>query len=870
MEQLAHVEACRLCANFYVTGAEVEFVHLFQPLAGLDEQLEFARTQLTNWQLQISNDDGLPQRICANCFAQFCNIHAFRQQCVLAQQKLLQSFVGVGLSANNAATDDSKTQTNTSTSANADLTSDSELLNGLKIESPVTSAELMASLDCLQTPTTSADVIASLDGLQLPASVAETLSMLTQELTTMQSGTLLDNSANSITTHANMDTKTAQTNVFEFNAATTTAQNIYYTQQTPITTVSAVTSTPSVTLVASGSTEPATKCSKASDIDLEDMLQGSIIQKNTNTSTGLKVPTQVESAAAQQKYASYDELLDDDLISCSDPDDSHEMDEQEADVDPNTQTRISRNPFACQYCYCPSSGSIDHLVFDSADALSQHFFDVHDPNLPYTCPYCPQKYSSVKQRDYHVRLIHPTAAKAEHCNYCKKTLRSPKELHEFNCQYVSNWHCDTCDQRFMQVPLGRFRTHQRHHAACKFKCRDCARVFVRRANLEAHERMHRPSANHTIQCEQCKEVFSNDYELRRHKYQAHNGALPVRCAYCHKGFVSMAFLSRHTQHFHPDKLNNSNYASATCSNCGCAFSSINKLRLHLHRPRDENGRCIEIMHEVAPYQERAGQVRRQRLHSCHHCNKRFSTRATLEKHMATHEAVTYGCNECTTTFENVNQLKQHVMQLHVKPRYLKCDHCDKRFCYMRELQQHQKVHFAGFEEKTLHCPIYKCGFVASCAREAHDHAILKHKLVACEYCDGLFARNRLSIHLRTVHATEIGVTESNNNSNQGSLRTNTSLAAQNEDSLAVASILNNINTQVSNNDIMVSFEDSANNGGEKVRVELVHQQTPSMGSLVLQEQTSNTFRPLSPTAIEIEENFPLNNFLDPDNEIVVT
>lgn len=181
------------------------------------------------------------------------------------------------------------------------------------------------------------------------------------------------------------------------------------------------------------------------------------------------------------------------------------MDEQEADVDPNTQTRISRNPFACQYCYCPSSGSIDHLVFDSADALSQHFFDVHDPNLPYTCPYCPQKYSSVKQRDYHVRLIHPTAAKAEHCNYCKKTLRSPKELHEFNCQYVSNWHCDTCDQRFMQVPLGRFRTHQRHHAACKFKCRDCARVFVRRANLEAHERMHRPSANHTIQCEQCKE-----------------------------------------------------------------------------------------------------------------------------------------------------------------------------------------------------------------------------------------------------------------------------------------------------------------------------------------------------------------------------
>uniref|UniRef100_A0A034VVR2 Zinc finger protein 112 n=1 Tax=Bactrocera dorsalis TaxID=27457 RepID=A0A034VVR2_BACDO len=869
MEQVAHVEACRLCANFYVTGAEVEFVHLFQPLTGLEEQLQFTRTELSNWHLQISGDDGLPQRICANCFTQFCNIYAFRQQCVLAQQKLLQSFVGVGLSADNAITGEAKQQ---QTNTNADLSSDSELLNGLKMEAPVTSAELMASLDCLQTPTTSADVIASLDGMQLPASVAETLSMLTQELTTMQNGTLLDNSGNSITTHANMDTKTAQTNVLQFNAATTT-QNIYYTQQTPITTVSADTNTPATLVTTSDSTpKRATKCSKASDIDLEEMLQGSIIQKNNNTSTDLKATAQTDDAEAQQPYTNYNELLEDDmdLISCSDPEDTHEMDELDADGDPSTQTRISRNPFACQYCYCPNSGSIDHLVFDSADALSQHFFDVHDPNLPYTCPYCPQKYSSVKQRDYHVRLIHPTAAKSEHCNYCKKTLRSPKELHEFNCQYVSNWHCDTCDQRFVQVPLGRFRTHQRHHAASKFKCRDCARVFVRRANLLAHERTHRPSVQHAIQCDQCKEVFSNDYEVRRHKYQAHDGALPVRCAYCHKGFVSMAFLSRHTQHFHPEKLNHTNFASATCSNCGCAFSSIHKLRLHLQRPRDENGRCIELVREVAPYQERARQLRRPRLHSCHHCNKRFSTRATLEKHMTTHEAVTYGCNECTTTFANANELKQHVMQLHVKPRYLKCEHCDKRFCYMRELQQHQKIHIAAFEDKTLHCPVYKCGFVASCAQEAHDHAVLKHKLVACEYCDGLFARNRISVHQRTTHAAQIGVSKSNNNNNnEASVRS--SLAAQNEDSLAVASILdNNTHNQSNDNDIMVSFEDTANSGSEKVRVELVHQQTPSISSLVLQEQTSNTFKPLDPTADEMEQNFLMNNLLDPENEIIVT
>lgn len=120
-----------------------------------------------------------------------------------------------------------------------------------------------------------------------------------------------------------------------------------------------------------------------------------------------------------------------------------------------------------------------------------------------------------------------------------------------------------------------------------------------------------------------------------------------------------------------------------------------------------------------------------------------------------------------------------------------------------------------------------------------------------------------------MHAVEIAVSESNNNNNNQCSLGNT-LTAQNEDSLAVASILNNTSNLGNDNDIMVSFEDSANSGGEKVRVELVQQHTPSISSLVLQEQTSNTFKPLIPTADDMEQNFLMNNLLDPDHEIIVT
>ncbi|XP_053951697.1 zinc finger protein Xfin-like isoform X1 [Anastrepha ludens] len=882
MDQVAHVEACRLCANFYVTGADVEFIHLFEPLTGLEDQLDFVHKQSVAWQLHISADDSLPQRICANCFAQFCNIQTFRQQCLLAEQKLLESFVGVSLAENGPTAKGSKQTGPMSQVANgtAGLSNDNELLNGLKIAAPVSSADLMATLDGLQPPTTSADVIASLDGLQLPASVAETLSILTQELTTMQNGTLLDTSANSITTHATMDTKTEETNVLQLPAASTT-QNIYYAQHTPITTVAAGTNKTATMMTNAHAKSVGTAKGEKADIDLEDMLQGSIIPKHSRSNNlqqemyeEVKEEQHFSREETQQSFSSFEGMVDEDMdcISCSDQDEYNEMEDFEPDADAVSPTRVSRNSFTCQYCYCPNSGSIDHLVFDSSDALSQHFFDVHDPNLPYTCPYCPQKYCSARQRDYHVRLMHPTASKADQCEYCKRILRSPKELHELSCQYVGDWRCDICDQCFYHVPLSRLRTHQRRHTTKnQLKCRVCGRVFIRRANLEAHERMHRPRDSFTIHCDQCQEgfLFSNDYELRRHKYQTHNGALPVRCEYCHKGFVSMAFLSRHTQHFHPDKIDGNHLGAATtCTNCGCAFTSLHKLRMHVQRPRDENGRCIEIMREAVSNQDRTRQLRRPRLHACAHCNKRFTTRAALERHTSTHETTSYSCSACSTRFENANELKRHIMQMHAKPRYLKCDMCEKRFCYMRELQQHQKVH-AEAPENNLSCPVLNCGFKSSSTKEAHDHAFVKHKLIACEFCDCLFTRNRLTTHLHTVHAAEVATEEPNNNNNNNSTSQTNALDSQTEDSLAVASILD-ADAQMNNNDIMVSFEDSAINGGEKVRVELVQQHTPSVGNLVLQEQTSNTFKPLIPTADEMDQNFLMNALLDPDHEIIVT
>lgn len=167
--------------------------------------------------------------------------------------------------------------------------------------------------------------------------------------------------------------------------------------------------------------------------------------------------------------------------------------------------RLKGFSYACHYCFCPDTGPIDHVVFPNEDALSQHFFDVHEPNRPYTCPKCPQASKTKLLRDYHVRLVHKII-EYQTCNYCQKRLKGSADVHQYNCQFVGNWKCEQCQETFPNIPLYRFRLHQRQHDRTKqFKCRLCERSFVRKANLEAHQRMHKAEeAQTTFMCNVCK------------------------------------------------------------------------------------------------------------------------------------------------------------------------------------------------------------------------------------------------------------------------------------------------------------------------------------------------------------------------------
>ncbi|KNC33248.1 hypothetical protein FF38_01989, partial [Lucilia cuprina] len=84
------METCRTCAKCDFDN-ETQWFDLFNAPRW---QLETERIHLvlSTWKIKISCNDGLPQKICTDCFSKFCTVSSFRLQCLEAQTILSNIF----------------------------------------------------------------------------------------------------------------------------------------------------------------------------------------------------------------------------------------------------------------------------------------------------------------------------------------------------------------------------------------------------------------------------------------------------------------------------------------------------------------------------------------------------------------------------------------------------------------------------------------------------------------------------------------------------------------------------------------------------------------------------------------------------------
>ncbi|XP_028132122.2 gastrula zinc finger protein XlCGF26.1 [Diabrotica virgifera virgifera] len=192
----------------------------------------------------------------------------------------------------------------------------------------------------------------------------------------------------------------------------------------------------------------------------------------------------------------------------------------------------------------------------------------------------------------------------------------------------------------------------------KMQCRICNIRFLTKADVKAHEDIHK-----TFVCDQCGAAFLYKNYLADH-LRVHSEERRYTCHICQKKF-------KHRYTYAVHKRSHEITRNFVCETCGASFKTEGTMRTHIH-----------IKHSDI------------RNYSCPSCNLCFNLKSTLDKHfMRKHtpdRKKSFVCSKCGAAYLNNSTLKRHVAEKHLgKAKCFPCTICEnKMYVVKKGLQSH--------------------------------------------------------------------------------------------------------------------------------------------------------------------------------------
>ncbi|XP_066991563.2 zinc finger protein Xfin [Anabrus simplex] len=403
----------------------------------------------------------------------------------------------------------------------------------------------------------------------------------------------------------------------------------------------------------------------------------------------------------------------------------------------------NHRPHKCGYC---------HLSFADREKLSLH---VKTHAGPYKCSFCgktfPERYRLVRHEKTHVRLkkqsSQPSTGTVSSSPY-KVTRSSSIDVEKqtvgesLKIRITKVKHeCGECGKDFPNAK--ELESHLNTHKNV-FQCGDCKDTFNRHALLLKHyHAVHSKKFN----CKECGEKFSTTEELMEHRNMHEVQKKPHRCNNCGERFSERSDLIEHLVK-HNEELefkNESSVAPPVKTQVIKALSSPPMVMIPFSNKNDSFPQLETSEKSIPPFKGKR--------HACIECDRSFSKRILLIKHMRMHaREKKEKCRECSESFVERDQLVRHIRLIHTRHEApFNCQLCHRSYPERHRYNRHLKTHLGNMP---FQCDQCNKKFPEKYLLNIHYRTHTGERPFKCTQCNLSFTmRTNLNSHIELHHNT---------------------------------------------------------------------------------------------------------------------
>ncbi|XP_039970940.1 zinc finger protein 616 [Bactrocera tryoni] len=776
------METCRTCARCDFED-ETKWFDLFHTTR-CTREIEEMRVEFNNWHLQISPNDGLPQKICSDCFSKFCNVFTFRMQCQQAQVKLNNIFDKI----ETQSMDDDRFEDNLEELSAQLLRIVEE--NERQITNSSYNEQNCQIVDC---------TAAGVDTTVLPNATPSAAAIVMLDM-------LDENCANNYTTTATATTRSSgvcervEQYTDDILAAQTevspkTIEDSFLAKTISITnennaTAAAITEANIYTAGVECQSEAEMQMTKVTTVTVKTMavdkeVEEVIVEEGNKNENEIELKMEhEEDDISEQIHLHVDDIIEEDFTL------DDQLVEEKAETTLSADRSLDR-VLAQDGCYLnvmsgnvsqPEGYAEESVPFAEAVEDENDLYEEDEGVLeafePVTLPtntyhtnnntILASQYvfhSSATNNGYsHTVGQPPDVSIVYECKYCHKTKDTPSthfETQQTLLEHITNTHNAeypfTCPQRGCTEGFRDAASRTVHikseHVAKHYECDVCGKKYADRFNLRHHyEKFHSET---DFGCDTCDKRFYSRKSLNYHM-KWHNPELLLHCSHCDRLFINQRHLKCH------EETHNGVRNSEFCTFCGKTFIHLKTLRWHLYRQHGGEkpykcGHCTEVF---ASYLEK-------RIHMLENHLENLTTIERTE------------CMLCRERYEDERELSEHIRSKHVeRPKssvlliannkrvvrskrqknysgIFQCDICAQRFNMKSALERHAAVHSSiGRPHK---CPVESCAKRFKRAQDMNWHMKThsNEKPNICDVCGKGFAlKYVLNQHKRSHEVLE--------------------------------------------------------------------------------------------------------------------